>query len=51
MTLRTHSYLHFAVHTSCFEAAIDCRQVPEVKVTAQALLPSTSVISFTLGNP
>ena len=25
-------------------------QVPEVKVTAQALLPSTSVISFTLGN-
>ena len=25
-------------------------QVPEVKVTAQALLPSTSVIGFTLGN-
>ena len=27
-----------------------CAQVPEVKVTAQALLPSTSVIGFTLGN-
>jgi hypothetical protein len=25
-------------------------QVPEVKVTAKALLPSTSVIAFTLGN-
>lgn len=25
-------------------------QVPEVHVTAQALLPSTSVIAFTLGN-
>lgn len=25
-------------------------QVPEVRVTAKALLPSTSVISFTLGN-
>ena len=27
-----------------------CSQVPIVHVTAQALLPSTSVISFTLGN-
>lgn len=25
-------------------------QVPEVHVTAQAMLPSTSVITFTLGN-
>lgn len=29
---------------------LDMLQVPIVNVTAQALLPSTSVISFTLGN-
>ena len=32
------------------DEATVCPQVPEVKVTAQALLPSTSVIGFTLGN-
>lgn len=39
--------LHFCMALSEWRGIV---QVPEVHVTAQALLPSTSVIAFTLGN-
>jgi phenylpropionate dioxygenase-like ring-hydroxylating dioxygenase large terminal subunit len=40
----------FALHNKPVNAMWEFSKVPEVQVTAQALLPSTSVIAFTLGN-
>ncbi|CAK0786996.1 hypothetical protein CVIRNUC_010212 [Coccomyxa viridis] len=53
MTCSTEPYgvtASFGLHNKPVNAMWEFSKVPEVKVTAQALLPSTSVISFTLGN-
>ncbi|KAK9917944.1 hypothetical protein WJX75_009983 [Coccomyxa subellipsoidea] len=53
MTCSTDAYgVHadFRLHNKPVNAMWEFSKVPEVHVTAQALLPSTSVIAFTLGN-
>jgi phenylpropionate dioxygenase-like ring-hydroxylating dioxygenase large terminal subunit len=52
MTCSTDAYginASFGLHNKPVNALWEFSKVPQVKVTAQAMLPSTSVIGFTLG--